>query len=319
MPKTKTRELKLFVDGEGTLWFGDGTRNANASNLGPREFISQDWLQAFERIQVLGFSTNARLICELLNKRGASPDMLPAIIQVGTPSVCSSAAARSDPNVVMRQMAEVHTRPPSLGGWHEVTIQDFIQYGLLLELEETGGEYSAAIGRLMSIHPAWPALSFIPSRDEGMGAKMLAIIRDPRWYADVVHPNRTSKLFSYLGLMEGNMSSVTGGFLEDNKKAKGMHADRADIVFRSWACGKSHAEDNTPEGFLWRVLAEAPTKQKGMLKACKRYVSLVRNVWLDNLAAPGRTLFVPEYFFDKKEEAEAYRYHLKKLKAGNNA
>ena len=39
------------------------------------------------------------------------------------------------------------------------------------------------------------------------------------------------------------------------------------------------------------------------------YLNFVRSVWLNNMRQDNRTLFVPEYYFPSKKDAEAYDGH----------
>jgi len=317
MARTKIRELKLFADTNGVIWFGDGTKKASASNLRSREFVHQEWLRDFTRIRLLGFPESASLVCELLSRRASAPDRVPGSIQIGTPAVCPNLASRENPDIVLRQMAVIQTLPPSLGGWHEITMQDAIHYGLRQELVTAEDECTDTVSKILRMHPAWPAVSFVPTHSAADAARLLSLLLDPRWYADPKHPDRIARMYSYLGLLEKNMDDISSGRVDSGEAKKGMHIGRANSVFKAWACGTDlSATASSPESFLWRAVQSGKTSSKGMLKACKMFVSLVRNVWLDNIALPGRTLFVPEYFFRLPEEAEAYRYHVKRIKAG---
>lgn len=300
-------DLKLFADSCNVVWFGTSKEQgkAHVSELSIADFLKNGWVQTAERIRLLGCPSNARLICALYEDRLTDPTRSSPIIQIGTPTAIP-ADARNDPPRIITAMDELRL-PSSCGGWHELTEHDYAAYSLAVHSQ--GQTSSTAIMELLERHPAYPAVSFIPTFSPLDAAKLLSEILDPRWFVDPIKPDRTSRLRNYLGM---RIDIIEKMFTETAPNARQA---RAHLVFKSWAAGE-HAEDaaeDAPGSFLMRVIRDAQTRDKGLLKACIRYISFIRGVWLDQIANKGRTLFVPEYFFANKEEAEAYQLYVRSL------
>lgn len=313
-------DLLVFVDNSQHIWFDIHRKIGSKIYSGPvakselsvAEFAKQSVVRAATRVMLLGMPSNANLICELHYNKQMSPAECGYVLRVGTPSVCGRQTPPTA-DYVLHQMATLAKYPSSCGGWHDVSASDYVAYGLIRELELSGDRYVGRIPAILRAHPAWPAVSFIPSMDERTTAIMLAQIIDPRWYIDPSKPNRIGRLRSYMGMWEPNMRELASG-----NELPGRHFKRAQAVWRSWATGpnESRRTQSDPESFLLRKLATSATQHMGMLKASALYLHFLRDVWLDAVT-PGSTLFVSKYFFKHQSEATAYDRHVAKLRDGS--
>lgn len=316
-------DLRLCVDTDGMIWFTTehAQGKAHTSELGAdvwvEKFLTTQNLGDISRIRIFGFAESAPLLCALYEAAVRTPTLVPQVIQIGTPAHIPS-EHRNSPIKIFAAMDDLQL-PTSCGGWHDMNVNDynmyrvtkFIRYGPVPE----GGpeEYKQVLMELLQVHPAFPALSFIPSWEPTWAAQLCGQIVDPRWFVDPMKPDRTSRLRSYMGMQIDSVElALSGGNDLHNNRAA-----RARIVQAAWTRGDmtTHIED--PRNFLLRILNapgnESATPSRRLLKSCVRYLNFVRNVWLDGLAPRGRTLFVPEYFFTEEYEAKAYRKHVEQL------
>jgi hypothetical protein len=171
--------------------------------------------------------------------------------------------------------------------------------------------YDAHGRKLLRAHPLWPALDFIPHLDEEACAKLITVIFDPRWYVDPAHPSRGSRLRKYLGL---DLKTVEG--VLDRGPKQRLHRC-AELVLK--ACGNeiAKADIERPENFLWRIHHAAGEKSGktavAKLRMMQTFVEFLRLCWIAALGMrrhQNESLFVPEYFFKEKHEADAFIKHL---------
>lgn len=300
-------ELKLYTDNNGVLWYNNGREHSASSVNGSiDDFLTQTWLSKdVTKIKVLGHRSTANLICKLYEAQQPQSKTLLAAVHVGSPAVLGS-KLRANPLMTFSAMDEL-VLPASCGGWHELCEQDYRQYDLVRQLD-ADKELTATLHLKLRAHPAYPAVSFIPTVNYLASAQFLAEIVDPRWFVDPLKPDRTSRLRSYFGMHLDTMRKVLQG------NTASTRAIKAHMLYTSWACGShKRVTINSPADFLFKLAASATSNDKGMLKACVKYLTFVRGVWLQNLATRGRTLFVPEYFFNEATEVTCFKEHLKRL------
>lgn len=306
-------DLRLCVDPTGVIWFTteQAYGKAHMSELGAEEWVDKFLTTAnlgdIARIRIFGFQTSAPLICALQDAIRA-PNLPPYTVQIGSPAHVP-AEAKKDPRKLFAAMDDL-VLPTSCGGWHDMTTHDYSCYNLIKFMtrqKKLPDDFDVAVQSYLAAHPAYPAISFIPSHSPMMSAMMLSAIIDPRWFVDPLKPDRTSRLRSYMGMqIESVERAIKGCDLNDR-------AQRAQWVFGSYTFGDlTSGSPTAPGNFLLRLI-DTTKGAKGTLKASVRYLSFVRNVWLNSIAPKGRCLFVPEYFFEDEFEAAAYRKHVEQL------
>jgi len=246
---------------------------------------------------------------------------------------------------------------PSVGGWHQLTEKDYVTFALIAEFEQAGGQCTSLVERFLRVHPAWPALSFLPDLSKVAACRLLTAIVDPRWHVDPHKPDRDARLRSFLGLGGNGLEVVQSLLMGEPSLDWPRRVARAKDVLDTWTGGDYTPPPQDvvgPSGFLWRVyygVAEAKDGYRGMLRACHVFLRFLRSVWLDSLTAtrvyesvvrrvvdrprgkpdcrekrrrllPCRagssTLFLPEHFFRLTAEVEAWRQHLTRCR-GNTA
>ena len=241
-------------------------------------------LEGVDEVRLFGTRLNADLICWLYQARSDSGYSFN--IQLGTPGVCRQADL-ADPMKALSKIGDLHGRVPSQGGLHDMNKHDFTTYLLICALKRSGGKLTEDIENLLTLHPAWPAISFIPSLDLLATAKMLSHVVDPRWYVNPRFPDRSSNLKARLGLVLQNMLHYT-------QDAKGsINKGSALNVLRAWA---NKAEASHPAAFLQRCQYRQDTPEKGLLRASHLFARFISGVWLQSMETQTE-LFVPEYFF----------------------
>lgn len=308
--------LRLYQDGDGTIWLGtDGSKQPISCGSDPQKLLARQEVKSAHSIFLLGFRFNANLICELglANLAAAVPPCY-----VGTPAVCHSAAS---PGEVLRSMSSLGNMAHgggclagSLGGWHRVGPNDIAQYDLIRKFRASNGAFTGDVAEALQNHPAFPAVSFVPSSEFSHCAELLALIVDPRWYVDRAHPDRRSRLRRFLGLRESNIRTLQ--MVQPPKSRRGRYFHRAKTVLLSWSGyrdGLSNIDD--PANFLMRCLRDEPGQVKAMQRTCNLFVSFVHDVWVDAVANIPGQYFVPKYFFRSQEESEAYKKHATSLNA----
>jgi hypothetical protein len=293
MPVLATDEvLRLHTDKNGFVWCGQHDVLAIDTGMYPKNFVTRPVLRDASHVRVLGVPENAALIAGIHELRTVNGGR-PAKVQIGSPAICF--CDNEDPAAVLQQMWQPLSAG-SYGCWHELTEKDYPTYYLLTTLQAEGvGDLAY---RILQKHPAWPALSFPATCDLESACKLVCEIVDPRWYNHADRPNRSSRLFSYLGLTA-----------QANRRGR----QRAELVEYAWAGGGGPADLDDPRNFLWRIHAKKGGDVRGVLEASRDYVQFLRWVWLQGLAAHGREVFVPSIFFKQLDEIAAYEGHVGQL------
>ena len=72
-------DLRLFTNDEGVVWCRDDTRRASPVEQPLEELLCSDAVLSAGRIRVLGFPSNASLICGLWERMSENPTRHPAL------------------------------------------------------------------------------------------------------------------------------------------------------------------------------------------------------------------------------------------------
>ena len=255
-----------------------------------------------DEFRIVGFDTNMRLVVDVHRQL---PSGEKHRVKVGTPALFGSTYYAKPASEIIAMSREISTLPGSVGGWRSLTKGDVAAYFLSaskdLCLRQADDRRDKWINGLLRSHPAWPAVSFVADYDRNSVFLVLAAIKDPRWYVDSQHPDRVSRLMSFLGVIPSNFDA--------SKKPK-YRFNNATLAARSWL-GQFPRESNSsirpdnnsvvylPNYFLWRrMVTTNKTKwPKDVSRTTAAFWTFVRNVWLDNVT-PNSELFVPDYFFN---------------------
>ncbi len=312
----QTTLLRLHVDVGGIVWYGHDRCFAEDSGLTPVPFLKEHeqfgfQLDGVQQARLLGTASNAELIVALQQQRRRRPRQLGVQgIQLASPAVCPSSGCRSDPHQVMQLLWQPTTSGYTSGFWHDLSEKEFPTYALINRLASCDdGRLDDRTTRILHYHPAWPALSFLPTLSPWAAANLIAQIVDPRWFRDLTHHNRLSRLFVFLGLTPENVAAFVDG------RRGPRHFDRFRFVLDAWSTRGAYTVNiDDPRNFLWRILRHHQGKN-GLLTASKWFVRFIREVWLHELGSrEPEAVFVTGDFFRNSEEIRAYVQHREALK-----
>ncbi len=296
--------LRYCLDEEGVVWFMPGSASPRSSNQSFDEFFDSRKTLKYENVFTYGSrATSGELVKLYIQKlRGGIGGF-----KVCSPTVCQSSG---HPNAILISMYKANT-PSSLGGWHEFDEFDYISYYLSSKIQQSDNSVDDDCRRILKDHVVWPLLSFIDHLDVDNVIRLLSMIIDPRWYVDPEHPNRSSRLESYLGLHPKTQIGVSIG------KATWRLHDRCKLVMNTWKTKICNPAN--PSHFLWRIWDKHGRGPKADLKASQYFINFLRSCWsaaiYKNVSA-GEPLFIPDYFFKNKEESHAFDDHLAKFIRG---
>lgn len=299
--------MKLHVDDEGNVWYSYSDEPPKNTNKSVIEFIQTKQSQ-FPLVRMVGMKQNVDLMLALYGRRLKKDS---GCIELCTPAICKTNVDRGDPEKILTKMRKVD-RASSVGGWHVMDRTDYPTYAIASYLNKTG-LVDDNVRRLLKEHPIWPIISFIPHLDIDMSARLVAEIVDPRWYVDIKHASRGSKLRSYLGLDIPYMKNVLNGRMDS------VYEKRCSIVLNTWNNDDDNSMLENPYYFLYRVMKGYREKGKEViayLRASQKFIEFVRLVWLAYLGINTKqleSLFVPEYFFKQEAETIAFKEHFKRI------
>jgi len=271
---------RLHTDEKGVIWSAsDKTRPQRHFRTKPEQLVESQWIREAEFISLLGIPANAELICCLYDKVNVLHKNTGQRIHVilYSPAMCKNRL--DDPLFVMTQLFQPQQQAYIR---HELIGWDYAAYKLIMSRRKKSLTPSAYA---VLYHPAWAALSFLPTKSTSQSIDLLCKIVDPRWFIHPGHPSRLTKLYSYLGL-------------QPTKFDEGVNT-----ALMSWASGFEHADEDDPRNFLVRI-----AKRKGYLAATKKFVQFLSLVWM-RVATNSDKWFSPELFFKRDDERDEFEDH----------
>lgn len=252
------------------------------------------YLEGVDTLHVVALPVNSALIAaaaRIVEARGVA-------IHLRSPLLLPFRKQREDAGVVLaasRQSMEPQERiAPSAGGWHRMMPSEGAVYRAAAML--AAGDDAKAMIRELEGHPLWLRLKFINPRNEETLARVVAALRDPRWYVDLQKPTSQAKLYAYMGLSFDLAEDDDSVLRRDDAVSAWRIADKA-----------PSGTSQHPRGFLWRHFykSEAAAMRRER-STTKLFLRFLRSVWTDLLAAEagrrGEPLFVSQYFFDEALE-----------------
>jgi len=301
--------LRLHVAGK-TVWWGSSSRLAEDSGDTPARFVRREVFLNAKAVRLLGCHGNADLIVEAHEQRERGVLRPGVLLLLGSPAICYRRERLDDPHFVLQRLWQPGTLGTQAGCWHHLTVEDYRQYLLASRLAFVDAEATDLVRATFRSHPAYPAISFLPTCSVESAIKLVCEILDPRWYNHPGRPHRVSRLFSYLGLAPCSIESLWTG-LPCTRCAECSRIRRATMLVDAWTNsyrGDSCPEDRShPGNFLWRIFDHAGGGPKGLLKATEKFTVFLRLVWLHGLDAGE---FDPVVFFKRVPEYEAYQQHV---------
>jgi hypothetical protein len=334
MKTQRVSDVKLGLDDHGFLWAQEPSLSPIRLD-GDMESSIKDFVGANpKRIFVLATTPNEPLIhllCQLRRRDGK-----PHHVMLGPGAAAAPGSWLGQTSV---------DRPPSVGGWRDMTAADEVTYALASELSRTG-EVTPRMVVAASRHPAWPALSFSPGFSHDHAVRLVAAMKDPRWHVNPSNPSSGRKLTSFFGLgdQESGCKNLRDTVFEPTlAKRRRLSAEHAKTVFYAWSGGATTPplQDVDPgRDFFWRMYAVSQDQAVGAWRVSRFFLTFVRDVWLDNLTPPReyeqvirrlgtrqpenvkyvalkpatsyrRELFVPHLFFETTIDISAWERHVR--------
>lgn len=295
--------LKLHTACDGVVWYGDGAQAPRSSNLTVGSFLDDGRLDRHRVVRVLGCRENVPLLNRLYEGAGT----LLARLEVASPLLCENRAERNDPEITIFRMRQC-LLSPALGGWHVFTPRDYVSYAIAERMSDQPAWPDPLVQQQLRRHPAWDDLRFVRGLDEQALAYLIGLMRDPRWYVEPTRPDRSAKLYKYLGLEPHVQMPLTANTVTTDVQR------RCFLVQSVWNTQEppGDAELQIPGNFLWRTRAKYGG-WKGDLRASQLFVSFLRHVWLQGLT-DRYDLFDPERMFHTEDERAAYREHRRQVR-----
>lgn len=301
--------IKLHTHTDGRVWFSVGIGPATNSEQMLDSFLLAPVLNGIGvQVRVLGLPQNAELISALYLRRHKNEINR---VEVAGPNVLHTPDDIKDPHVVLQRMRSVDV-PAAAGGWHSISVHDYPTYAIIARTRRTNFVFDDASQAYWRMHPAYKALTFIPTLNNEVAAQLLATIVDPRWYVDRKSPDRAAKLELFLGLTPQVQScvSVPQRLLHKSREL------RCANVLRAWKTVSPEEVDlKQPANFLYRIYKATGAGIKGDLRASQAFARYLRYNWLDTLETRRGTkdgLFAPDLFFKTPAERAAYEEHMSK-------
>jgi hypothetical protein len=299
--------IKLHTADDGTVWYAVGIHPPKASEQPVEEFMrSQVISRMGTTVRLLGTAQNAELISSLHLRRFKGEIRS---VEVAGPQSFTTAEL-AEPKLVLMKMRGLAVASAA-GGWHEVSQHDHAIYAMAARMRRSGFEFDDTVSTYVQRHPAYRALSFIPTVSLEEVAKLLITIIDPRWFVDLRLPERTSKLELFLGLTPKTQASVSAL----NVLLKRPRELRCANVLACWKTElPSQVDISLPANFLYRIHAAAGAGTRGDLRASQSFVRYLRHNWLAGLEHRSGVkdgLFAPDLFFKSPVEIAAYADHMR--------
>ena len=300
--------IKLHTADDGKVWYSRGIGVVKNSEQIVDSFLLSPIASGMGlTFRVLGVRQNAELISALYLRRYKGEVRS---IEIAGPNILDSQYELSSPELVLQRMRTA-TIAPACGGWHQLTMHDYPTYAMLARMLRTNDDYDESVQQYLHMHPAYKALTFIPTHNASAAAKMFINIVDPRWYIDRRRPDRIKKLELFLGLTP----AVQGKVSNSKKLLSKTREFRCASVLHSWKTQPLENVDfKNPANFLYRIYQTAGGGMKGDLRASQSFVRYINDNWLvglENRKGIRDGLFAPNLFFKTPSEIESYEYHMK--------
>lgn len=301
--------IKLHTADDGNVWYARGISSCKNSEQIADSFLLSPVVSGMGlTFRILGVPQNAELICALYLRRYKGEIRS---VEIAGPNILDTQHELKDPATVLMRMRSAVVSP-ACGGWHSLTLHDYPTYAMLARMTRNNFVFDEPAVSYLHMHPAYKALTFIPTLSEPDAAKLLVTTIDPRWYIDRRRPERIKKLELFLGLTPAIQEKVSN----PNKLLTKARELRCSAVLNSWKSANTETIDlKKPENFLYRIWQSAGGGAHGDLRASQAFLRYLNDNWLsvlENRKGPKDGLFAPNLYFKTPAEIESYEYHMKK-------
>lgn len=301
--------IKLHTDVNGHVWYASGIGPAhNSAQISDVFLLSPVIAGMGLRLRVLGVLQNAELIAALYLRRRKNEV---ASLEIAGPNICESPEELADAELVLHRMRSTQLAG-ACGGWRVIGDSDYIVYAMIARMLRNKDAFDAPVQAYLLGHPAYHALTLIPTLSAAHTARLFKTIVDPRWFVDRRSPDRQGKLDLFMGLTPRIQKRVS----DSTQIIHRPRELRCGLVLECWK--NSHAgavslED--PRNFLYRIHHAAGGGFHGDLRASQAFLRYLRYNWLDAIERRRGVrdgLFAPELFFKTPAERKIYEEHMTK-------
>lgn len=301
--------IKLHTADDGKVWYARGINACKNSDQIVDSFLLSPVVSGMGlTFRILGVPQNAELICALYLRRYKGEVRS---VEIAGPNILDHQTELRDPATVLLRM-RTNASSPACGGWHSLTLHDYPTYAMLARMSRNNFVFDDTATAYLHMHPAFRALSFIPTLVESEVSKLLVTTIDPRWYIDRRRPERIKKLELFLGLTPAVQEKVSN----PKKLLSKTRELRCASVLNSWKSKTFEEVDvKKPENFLYRIWQAAGGGAHGDLRASQAFLRYLNDNWLavlENRKGVRDGLFAPNLYFKTPAEIESYEYHMKK-------
>lgn len=226
---------------------------------------------------LVGSAFNAPLIVEAWKQH--EPDRQQ--VQLVTPVIYEPSRIRHHAACALQAMPQF-IAASSQGGPHNMLPRELPVYeiaSLLLANEEI------PMNLVTELCSSWPRLwrcwQLLPNACPKVLAKLMGIIRDPRWYIDIRRPNSFNRLFDYLCLDRRRVARL--------QKREARVRTHLQAVIDGWYSPEkaqhfiAHPEElSTPGNFVWRSWYKYEVQNQpivGLVEATRQFVQFLVLAW----------------------------------------
>lgn len=304
--------LKIYQDHHEQLWYTVGDTQACKFSGTIEEFIGSKEVRTCICARVLGIPRHADLLVRL--HTAGIP------VQVASPGLVALDAYQHGGVAVLLAMRGLNIGyPASLGGWHALRTIEFLPYKIRLQMSQL--DPAAAVESLQRL-PMWPVWEFFHGLDLVAMAGVVADILDPRWFVATTRPESDGRLRCYLGLTPRMARWLVSDRLATPPALSVVRAERYGTLRQALFGQASDSFTAGPHTALleqYRELrARGCEEWLAELRTLQRFLTFLRFTWLEELYRAQHKqhepLFVPQYFFNNVEYADAFTAHYSRCK-----
>lgn len=300
MATTAITTVYATCDKHHHVWWATPRSGAKYYPGVPDDFLKEEICDVDE-LRIVGTVHNAPLICTayaatVRRERGE--------VYLGSPQLARTQQEREHPETLLLRSRQAVPLAPSQGGWHLMQGAELSSYGLAWKYHTnfTTVNHEAEFQTLLEHHPAWSLLQFVQGLHAESTAKLLGLIRDPRWFVAPSDRKQPAKLMAFLGVCPHTQAAVNG-----TKEPFG-HVDRCRLVrdcWKTWNVGDRADQTNSRdwlhrEWIYKRAMATDADRVEATVDAriSQRFLVFLWSVWLDALYRKQRDpLMDPSIFF----------------------
>lgn len=284
----------IHVDYDGTTWAvtPEGIPTQVIGKYRPSKLMSTTY-------RIIGVPCNYKIILALylalVNKD------IKGKLLVGSPLVCRR--YQNSGLQLLNCVSVLNPHDNLLHTWHTVDSTSYRNFLLLQvkqeQLYDSSKKLKDRLQHAYAQHITYPFWQFLKIEQQvDLVLDIIAAIGDPRWYFNVKHPNRLTRLDNHFGLMPFSKFSKFWN-LRKKKKTANLDAkqDRARLLMET----VKNLPADSP--LLLDVSCDMKDK-KEVYRACRRLLHFIARNWLAGSVA--YVEFEPSVFFKNEEVRESF-------------